>query len=58
MTTAKNNPNRQATEIYRDRALCRGLGRKFSSRWMDESTEAGYHPHHQHRAGGSECADV
>lgn len=35
VTTAKNNPNRPATEIYRDLRAAAASGWDFSSRWMD-----------------------
>ena len=36
VTTAKNNPNRPATEIYRDLRSAAASGWDFSSRWMDD----------------------
>jgi Neutral trehalase len=35
VTTAKSNPNRPATEIYRDLRSAAASGWDFSSRWMD-----------------------
>ncbi|WP_058912935.1 alpha,alpha-trehalase TreA [Entomohabitans teleogrylli] len=35
ITTAKNNPNRPATDIYRDLRAAAASGWDFSSRWMD-----------------------
>ncbi|MRS16077.1 alpha,alpha-trehalase TreA [Enterobacteriaceae bacterium RIT691] len=36
VTTAKSNPNRPATEIYRDLRSAAASGWDFSSRWMDD----------------------
>lgn len=41
MTTAKNNPNRPATEIYRDLRSAAASGWDFSSRWMDDPQKLG-----------------
>ncbi|MDI4740356.1 hypothetical protein MJN54_34945, partial [Salmonella enterica subsp. enterica serovar Kentucky] len=35
IATAKSNPNRPATEIYRDLRSAAASGWDFSSRWMD-----------------------
>jgi alpha,alpha-trehalase len=57
VTTAKNNPNRPATEIYRDLRLPPPrAGISAHAGWMTRKT--GHHPHHQHRAGRSQRADV
>ncbi|VFS19222.1 Periplasmic trehalase precursor [Yokenella regensburgei] len=36
VNTAKSNPNRPATEIYRDLRSAAASGWDFSSRWMDD----------------------
>ncbi|QNQ20650.1 alpha,alpha-trehalase [Kosakonia sp. SMBL-WEM22] len=41
VTTAKNNPNRPATEIYRDLRAAAASGWDFSSRWMDDPEQLG-----------------
>lgn len=41
MTTAKSNPNRPATEIYRDLRSAAASGWDFSSRWMDDPQKLG-----------------
>lgn len=41
VTTAKNNPNRPATEIYRDLRAAAASGWDFSSRWMDNPEQLG-----------------
>ncbi|WBM72414.1 alpha,alpha-trehalase TreA [Buttiauxella sp. WJP83] len=41
VTTAKNNPNRPATEIYRDLRAAAASGWDFSSRWMDKPEQLG-----------------
>ncbi|MBU5512648.1 alpha,alpha-trehalase TreA, partial [Enterobacteriaceae bacterium S18_ASV_15] len=41
VTTAKNNPNRPATEIYRDLRSAAASGWDFSSRWMDDPQKLG-----------------
>ncbi|HKN03919.1 MAG TPA: alpha,alpha-trehalase TreA [Buttiauxella sp.] len=41
VTTAKNNPNRSATEIYRDLRAAAASGWDFSSRWMDNPEQLG-----------------
>ncbi|MGX6476848.1 alpha,alpha-trehalase TreA [Klebsiella grimontii] len=41
VTTAKNNPNRPATEIYRDLRSAAASGWDFSSRWMDNPQQLG-----------------
>ncbi|MCT4703561.1 alpha,alpha-trehalase [Enterobacteriaceae bacterium H20N1] len=41
VTTAKNNPNRPATEIYRDLRAGAASGWDFSSRWMDDPNQLG-----------------
>jgi alpha,alpha-trehalase len=41
VTTAKNNPNRPATEIYRDLRSAAASGWDFSSRWMDDPKQLG-----------------
>lgn len=41
VTTAKNNPNRPATEIYRDLRSAAASGWDFSSRWMDNPDQLG-----------------
>ncbi|AHJ73575.1 alpha,alpha-trehalase [Kosakonia sacchari] len=41
VTTAKNNPNRPATEIYRDLRSAAASGWDFSSRWMDDPNQLG-----------------
>ena len=41
VTTAKNNPNRPATEIYRDLRSAAASGWDFSSRWMDDPKKLG-----------------
>jgi alpha,alpha-trehalase len=41
VTTAKNNPNRPATEIYRDLRSAAASGWDFSSRWMDNPEQLG-----------------
>ena len=41
VTTAKNNPNRPATEIYRDLRAAAASGWDFSSRWMDDPQQLG-----------------
>jgi alpha,alpha-trehalase len=41
VTTAKNNPNRPATEIYRDLRAGAASGWDFSSRWMDNPNQLG-----------------
>lgn len=41
VTTAKNNPNRPATEIYRDLRAGAASGWDFSSRWMDDPNKLG-----------------
>lgn len=39
ITTAKSNPNRPATEIYRDLRAAAASGWDFSSRWMDNPNQ-------------------
>ncbi|UXY12965.1 alpha,alpha-trehalase [Kosakonia sp. ML.JS2a] len=41
VTTAKNNPNRPATDIYRDLRSAAASGWDFSSRWMDNPNQLG-----------------
>ncbi|MFJ3345355.1 alpha,alpha-trehalase [Enterobacter bugandensis] len=41
ITTAKSNPNRPATEIYRDLRSAAASGWDFSSRWMDDPQKLG-----------------
>ncbi|WP_442779264.1 alpha,alpha-trehalase [Enterobacter cancerogenus] len=41
VTTAKNNPDRPATEIYRDLRSAAASGWDFSSRWMDDPKKLG-----------------
>jgi len=41
VTTAKNNPDRPATEIYRDLRAGAASGWDFSSRWMDNPNQLG-----------------
>lgn len=41
VTTAKSNPNRPATEIYRDLRAAAASGWDFSSRWMDNPQQLG-----------------
>ncbi|MER1431449.1 alpha,alpha-trehalase [Enterobacter hormaechei] len=41
VTTAKNNPDRPATEIYRDLRSAAASGWDFSSRWMDDPQKLG-----------------
>ncbi|PJD08269.1 alpha,alpha-trehalase [Enterobacter mori] len=41
VNTAKNNPNRPATEIYRDLRSAAASGWDFSSRWMDDPQKLG-----------------
>lgn len=41
VTTAKNTPNRPATEIYRDLRAGAASGWDFSSRWMDDPNQLG-----------------
>lgn len=41
MNTAKSNPNRSATEIYRDLRSAAASGWDFSSRWMDDPQKLG-----------------
>ena len=41
VTTAKSNPNRPATEIYRDLRSAAASGWDFSSRWMDDPQKLG-----------------
>ncbi|TNV22743.1 alpha,alpha-trehalase [Buttiauxella sp. B2] len=41
VTTAKSNPNRPATEIYRDLRAAAASGWDFSSRWMDKPEQLG-----------------
>ncbi len=41
VTTAKNNPDRPATEIYRDLRAGAASGWDFSSRWMDDPNQLG-----------------
>ncbi|WP_342325026.1 alpha,alpha-trehalase [Kosakonia sp. BYX6] len=41
VTTAKNNPNRPATDIYRDLRSAAASGWDFSSRWMDDPNQLG-----------------
>nr|EHL6943277.1 alpha,alpha-trehalase [Citrobacter freundii]EHL6953487.1 alpha,alpha-trehalase [Citrobacter freundii] len=41
ITTAKSNPNRPATEIYRDLRSAAASGWDFSSRWMDNPNQLG-----------------
>jgi len=41
VTTAKNNPDRPATEIYRDLRAGAASGWDFSSRWMDNPEQLG-----------------
>ncbi len=41
VTTAKNNPDRPATEIYRDLRSAAASGWDFSSRWMDNPKKLG-----------------
>jgi alpha,alpha-trehalase len=41
ITTAKSNPDRPATEIYRDLRAAAASGWDFSSRWMDDPQKLG-----------------
>lgn len=41
IATAKSNPNRPATEIYRDLRSAAASGWDFSSRWMDNPQQLG-----------------
>lgn len=41
IATAKSNPNRAATEIYRDLRSAAASGWDFSSRWMDNPNQLG-----------------
>ncbi|MBA8562132.1 alpha,alpha-trehalase [Citrobacter freundii] len=41
IATAKSNPNRPATEIYRDLRSAAASGWDFSSRWMDNANQLG-----------------
>jgi len=41
VTTAKNTPNRPATEVYRDLRAGAASGWDFSSRWMDDPNQLG-----------------
>ena len=41
VNTAKNNPNRPATEIYRDLRSAAASGWDFSSHWMDDPQKLG-----------------
>ncbi|WFC85250.1 alpha,alpha-trehalase [Enterobacter roggenkampii] len=41
VNTAKSNPNRPATEIYRDLRSAAASGWDFSSRWMDDPKKLG-----------------
>ncbi|MCP2121650.1 UNVERIFIED_ORG: alpha,alpha-trehalase [Pantoea agglomerans] len=41
VNTAKNNPNRPTTEIYRDLRSAAASGWDFSSRWMDDPQKLG-----------------
>lgn len=41
VTTAKNTPNRPATEVYRDLRAGAASGWDFSSRWMDDPNKLG-----------------
>ncbi|MEP9116460.1 alpha,alpha-trehalase [Enterobacter roggenkampii] len=41
VNTAKSNPNRPATEIYRDLRSAAASGWDFSSRWMDDPQKLG-----------------
>lgn len=41
VTTAKNTPNRPATEVYRDLRARAASGWDFSSRWMDDPQQLG-----------------
>ncbi|KNC09593.1 trehalase [Klebsiella sp. RIT-PI-d] len=41
VTTAKNTPNRPATEVYRDLRAGAASGWDFSSRWMDDPHQLG-----------------
>ncbi|ELJ5793690.1 alpha,alpha-trehalase [Enterobacter roggenkampii] len=41
VNTAKSNPNRTATEIYRDLRSAAASGWDFSSRWMDDPQKLG-----------------
>lgn len=41
IATAKSNPNRPATEIYRDLRSAAASGWDFSSRWMDNPNQLG-----------------
>lgn len=41
ITTAKSNPNRPATQIYRDLRSAAASGWDFSSRWMDDPQKLG-----------------
>lgn len=41
VNTAKNNPNRPATEIYRDLRSAAASGWDFSTRWMDDPQKLG-----------------
>ncbi|WP_437888642.1 alpha,alpha-trehalase [Phytobacter sp. V91] len=41
VTTARNNPNRPATDIYRDLRSAAASGWDFSSRWMDDPRQLG-----------------
>ncbi|SAE60354.1 trehalase [Enterobacter cloacae] len=41
VNTAKSNPNRSATEIYRDLRSAAASGWDFSSRWMDDPQKLG-----------------
>lgn len=41
IATAKSNPNRPSTEIYRDLRSAAASGWDFSSRWMDNPNQLG-----------------
>ncbi len=57
IATAKSNPNRPATEIYRDCALpLRLAGISARAGWTTRRVK--YLTHHQHRTGRSEQPDV
>jgi alpha,alpha-trehalase len=54
--TAKSNPNRPATEIYRDLRSAAASGWDFSSRWMDNPQQLA--TIRTTIAGRSQCPDV
>ncbi len=57
IATAKSNPNRPATEIYRDLALpLRLAGISARAGWTTRNSK--HLTHHQHRTGRSEQLDV